>query len=204
MPGTTRRQKAQLTRLRMLRAAHDLFVERGYTGTRMVDVAEAAGVAVQTVYFTFHTKPELLQACYERAVLGEEDPLPPPLQPWFVALMAAPTGAEALRHFATGYGAIAARVAVLDDVTRSASHEPEAVEVRRHSEALRREGYTAVVHRLHEAFGLRTGLTVPEAIDLLLALAGTALYRALVVDYGWTQERYVDWLATTLAKQLLP
>ena len=31
---------------------------------RMTDIAAEAGVAVQTVYFTFHTKAELLQACY--------------------------------------------------------------------------------------------------------------------------------------------
>jgi Bacterial regulatory proteins, tetR family len=42
-----------------VRAAHALFVERGYTGTRMADVGEAAGVAVQMVYFRFHTKAEL-------------------------------------------------------------------------------------------------------------------------------------------------
>jgi AcrR family transcriptional regulator len=65
----------------MIRAAHATFVIRGYTGTRMTDVAVASGVAVQTVYFRFHTKAELLQACYEDAVLGE-DRLPPPQQPW--------------------------------------------------------------------------------------------------------------------------
>ena len=54
-----RRAKAARTTARMVRAAHELFVERGYTGTRMVDVAERAGVAVQTVYFRFHTKPDL-------------------------------------------------------------------------------------------------------------------------------------------------
>jgi AcrR family transcriptional regulator len=30
----------------------------------MTDIAAEAGVAVRTVYFTFYTKAELLQACY--------------------------------------------------------------------------------------------------------------------------------------------
>ena len=68
----TRREQARSTRLKIVRAAHAVFVDRGYGGARMTDIAQAAGVAVQTVYFTFHTKGELLQACYETAVLGEE------------------------------------------------------------------------------------------------------------------------------------
>src|SRR6516225_6294752 len=122
----SRRERARATRLRIIRAAHRLFVERGYAGTRMADVAEEAGVAVQSVYFTFHTKVELLQACYELAVLGEDDPRPPPAQPWYAAMLEAADGPAALRRFAEGNSAIAARVALLDDVVRSAAHEPDA------------------------------------------------------------------------------
>lgn len=50
---------------------HQAELGRGYTGTRMVDVAAAAGVAVQAVYWVFHTKPELLTACYDLAVQGD-------------------------------------------------------------------------------------------------------------------------------------
>ena len=199
----SRRARAQQTRLRLIRAAHQLFVERGYGGTRMTDVAETAGVAVQTVYFRFHTKAELLQACYESAVLGPES-LPPPRQPWYQALLNADTGDIALRHFAEGNTAIVARVGVLDDVVRSAVHEPDAVAVRAHNEQLRRDGYRDICAHLAEKFGLRPPLTVITATDLLLAFGGTSLYRALVLDCGWTQSQYVDWLARTLSQQLLP
>ena len=200
---TTRRERARNTRLRILRAAHALFCERGYTGTRMTDVAAEAGVAVQTVYFTFHTKAELLQACYERGVLGEDDPLPPPLQPWYAAMLAATTAAESVRHFAAGNGTILGRVAVLDEVVRSATHEADAVAVRTRSERLRREGYQEVVEGYAERFGLRDGLDVGTATDLLLTLAGPAVYRTLVVDYGWPHDVYIEWLSRTLAEALL-
>jgi len=72
------RERAERTRIRVIRAAHTAFVQRGYTGTRMTDVATAAGVAVQTVYFIFHTKPELLAACYDHAFLGDDNPKPRP------------------------------------------------------------------------------------------------------------------------------
>ena len=43
-----------------------------------------AGVAVQTVYFTFRTKSDLLQAVYEHVVLGP-DGVPPHLTEWWRA-----------------------------------------------------------------------------------------------------------------------
>src|SRR5579863_8453646 len=77
-----RRERARRTRQRMIRAAQELLVERGYAGTTMADIAARADVAVQTLYFSFHTKPELLNACFEAAVFGDDSPAPPPEQGW--------------------------------------------------------------------------------------------------------------------------
>jgi hypothetical protein len=151
----------------------------------------------------FHTKPELLRACYELAVLGEDDPRPPHLQPWWQEMMAATCGADTLRLFAGGSGSIASRAAVLDDVVRGAIHEPEAKAVREHSEQLRRDGFRTVIEHIQRRFGLRRGLDRNKATDLLLTLAGPAVYRTLVVDYGWPHTQYVDWLANTLIETLL-
>jgi AcrR family transcriptional regulator len=199
----SRRDRARATRLRMIHAAQRVFIARGYAGARMIDIATEAGVAVQTVYFTFHTKAELLQACYELAVLGEDDPRPPPAQPWHTAMLDARDGRAAIRLFAEGNSAIAARVALLDDVVRSAAHEPDAIQVRDHNEQLRRDGYRRIVDHLAGRFGLPAHLDPEDAVDILLTLAGPATYRALVADYGWPHDRFVDWLATTLSQQLL-
>jgi AcrR family transcriptional regulator len=203
-PGHTRRDRAVATRTRIARAATELFCELGYTGTKMTAVAQRASVAVQTVYFVFHTKAELLQACYELAVLGEKDPRPPHLQPWRSEMMAATSGPQALRIFTGGYASIAQRAAVLDDVVRGAVHEPEARAVRDHSEQLRRDGYRAIIQHLHSQFGLRDDLDTEKATDLMLTLAGPSVYRTLVVDYGWAHPAYIDWLARTLTETLLP
>jgi len=202
--GASRKEQARTTALRIVRAAHTLFIERGYTGTRMADVADAAGVAVQTVYFRFHTKAELLHACYELAVLGEDDPRPPMEQAWFAMFVSARSGPAAIRAFAEGNTGIATRVGQLDDIVRSAVHEPEAVEVRRRSEQLRRDGYRQMLQSLHDRFGLRDGLDVQRGTDLLLAFGGTALWRSLVVEYGWTTEDFVGLLTDVLCDQLLP
>jgi AcrR family transcriptional regulator len=199
----TRRERAQATRRRIVTAAQGLFVERGFTGTRMADVASVAGVAVQTVYFTFNTKAELLQACFDQAVLGEDDPLPPPQQPFWRAMMEAPTGPEAIRHFVEGNGAIVTRVGRLARVVEATLHEPDAVAIHTRSETLRREGYRDVAEHLSTAFGLREGLDIDTATDILLTMGGPGVYPVLVHEYGWSHDAYLDWLTDALTAMLL-
>src|SRR5215472_5825576 len=50
------------TRARLLRAAADVFAQRGYDGARVVDIAAAAGVSNGALYAHFGSKAELLVA----------------------------------------------------------------------------------------------------------------------------------------------
>ncbi len=50
------------TRERLLRAAADVFAERGYDGTRVADIAAAAGVSNGALYAHFGSKAELIVA----------------------------------------------------------------------------------------------------------------------------------------------
>src|SRR2546430_15991139 len=70
----------------LLRAAIDVFAERGYFHAQVADVARAAGVAAGTVYLYFRSKDDLLISIFERgmrealaesraAVEGIEDPI---------------------------------------------------------------------------------------------------------------------------------
>lgn len=56
-PAGTRRSPTK--RAAMLRAAEDLFLQRGYVGTSMDDLATAAGVSKQTLYTHFGNKEAL-------------------------------------------------------------------------------------------------------------------------------------------------
>ena len=69
----------------ILRAAIDVFAERGYFNAQVADVARAAGVAAGTVYLYFKSKDDLLVSIFERsmredlalgraAVAGLDDP----------------------------------------------------------------------------------------------------------------------------------
>jgi AcrR family transcriptional regulator len=53
---------ATQTRERLLQAAAEVFAERGYDGTRVADIATAAGVSNGALYAHFASKAELLAA----------------------------------------------------------------------------------------------------------------------------------------------
>ena len=197
----TRRERAAATRERIVRTATEEFAEAGYVGARMADIAAGAGVAVQTVYFIFHTKPELLAACYDHAVLGPEQ-LPPPQQVFWGEMVSARSGRAALAAFAGGNTEILSRVAAIDEVARAAPHEPEAAQVVAYHEQLRRQGYADVVAILAERWGLRRGVERETAADLLLLFGSSATYLTLR-RYGWSEERFIAWKTDALAKQLL-
>ena len=55
-PSTRRAAAARETRRRVVEAARDSFLELGYPATTMERIAAAAGVAVQTLYYTFRTR----------------------------------------------------------------------------------------------------------------------------------------------------
>src|SRR5258706_12973813 len=95
----SRRGRAKATQWRIVKAAYRLFCAQGYAGTTMTEIAEVAGVAVQSVYFTFHTKATLLSRAYDFAVMGEEGPQIPQRQAWDQALNAQPHVNHAVLHF---------------------------------------------------------------------------------------------------------
>ena len=58
----SRRERAQASRRKLLNAARDSFIESGYHGATMADIAARSGLAVQTVSYFFGTKPKLLNS----------------------------------------------------------------------------------------------------------------------------------------------
>src|SRR6476619_2298991 len=52
----------------ILRAAIDVFAERGYFNAQVADVARAAGVAAGTVYLYFKSKDDLLVSIFDRSM----------------------------------------------------------------------------------------------------------------------------------------
>ncbi|MDP1793462.1 MAG: helix-turn-helix domain-containing protein [Acidimicrobiales bacterium] len=185
----SRAEKAAATRKRMLTAAYELFCEQGYRATTMDAIADRAGVAVQTLYFTFHTKDEMFQEVHEWTVLGD-DPTPPPLQPWYLAAVAADEVAEAVRHICTGVIGISRRVAPMIPAFHAVTGDPAGA-VWERAERLRHEGMVDLVGALTKKAPLRKGVTKAQAADVLYLLLGPDIYRTMVIERGWTEKRFV-------------
>jgi AcrR family transcriptional regulator len=197
---TVRQAKAAATRRRMLVAAYDSFCEEGFRATTMDRIAERAEVAVQTLYFTFHTKDQLLQEVHNWTVLGD-DPTPPPQQPWYLAAIDEPDARRSLGLIVAGVVVIEARVAPMLPVFHAVSADP-AGEIFRHADALRREGMEGIVDVLVTKAPLRTGMTKRRAVDLLHILMGPESYRSFVLECGWTPKQWTTWVTATLSHDL--
>jgi AcrR family transcriptional regulator len=197
-PPPSRKERAAATRHRILDSALAAFNERGYSSTTMDAVAADAGVAVQTVYFTFRTKGELLQAVYEHVVLGPEQ-TPPHLMPWWPRADDGHDITEAVTHFVAGTIQLLARAAPL---VWSVLADEGAREGYEHNEQLRRLGYAELVSVLTQKHPLRPDLTPRRARDVLLVLTGPQLFVQYTRDLGWNTEELAAWITTTVLEQV--
>lgn len=196
----SRKEKAATTRARMLDAAHASFVDRGYPGTTMASIADRAGVAVQTLYFTFHTKAELLGEVFERAVFGD-DAVPPPQQEWFRAAKASPDLDDALRTWVTGVASIVARVAPLRPVFDGVGPDEAVAELWARGEQFREDDYGAFLDALIAGHGLAAGASREEVLDLALVMVGPVGHRGFVEDREWNIDQWIDLSVRTLRER---
>lgn len=198
-PHSTRRAKAAATRQRIIKAATVEFIANGYHGAVMAAIAERAGVAVQTVYFVFHTKPELFAAALDAAVLGPEDK-PPLQQSWAADAAATPDPVAALQSFIHAGAGIFERASALSEVAHAAAvTDPELAAVYHSRDNLRSDGYRDFIGRLT----LPPGVDVAHATDLLIALHSPRLYHALREERGWTHQQVTSWMTQTIPELVL-
>ena len=192
----TRRAIAkQQTREKVLQAAREMFIERGYEGATIRDIARAAGMSTGAVFASFTDKPELFDAILSDEFAALSDPMQD------AAL--APTARGALvSMFGAAYRAHSARLPLIQAaLAASWTRTPEAESLRR--EALRpiRTLVTEVLERgvangeLAARFDLRL---VSDVIwDLFLAGYRPAAFEGLSVE---TQtERLADRIDLILA-----
>lgn len=202
--NSIRRKKADATRRKIIQAAHKEFIARGFHGATMAGIAARAGVASQTVYFVFHTKPELISAVIDAAVLGDEDPRPPQDLPWWADMVAEPGAVEALRIFIRGAGDVFARAAAISEVLRAAALTDD--EVRRthqYHENLRRDGFGQVLGMLAAKGQLREDQSFDELTDAFITVYGDSTYNLLAAERGWSHDQIMAWLCDVLPGMLL-
>lgn len=193
-----------MTRARIRASAAELFSAHGYASTSINAIARHAGVAVQTVYFTFGSKMVLLKEMLDVAVAGDEDPVATLDRAWVAEAIAEPDPAEQLRLQTGTAREILERAApVLGALRGAATADPEAAELWATNRAQHREVQHHLIEHLAAKAELRDGMSVRTATDIALTIGGIETYQLLVHDCGWSPQQWEHWAADVLVERLL-
>lgn len=202
--STLRQAQARTTRRTIIDAASRLFATQGYIATSIDQIAEAAGVGRATVFAAVGSKPALLEAAWDIALVGDDEPVALPDRPESQEIMADPDPRRFLSRYVALVVEIAVRSAAIYEAVRAAAPtDPLIASLFKRMQAGRYMGATHVAELLQAKDGLRPGLTVEAAADILWSLLEPLLYQLLVQERHWSVEQYRDWLDETLQTQLL-
>ena len=196
-----REEQARRTRGAVLDAAGRCFLERGYAATTMKDVADAAGVSVQTV-FGQGSKAALLLGCVDRAVVGDDEEVALAAREPFVRFVEAPDLADkfaALADLARRYIPQTSPIAAV--FAAAAAADPEIAGAWEEYERRRWTDARMLVVALEP--WLREDLDVETATDIFWGVFSEAPVEALVRRRGWDLDRYVAFLIDGVQRLLL-
>jgi AcrR family transcriptional regulator len=197
----SRRERGAQTRTRILEEARRLFVEQGFEATTMQQVADAAGVAVQTVYFNFRTKSRLLAGVADTLILGDRPPDQWRERPWGMRILRSTNPREVVHAFVVGDLEIKSHLApFVRALGADVRLDPESLAVQDRG---RDQFFGAVVDRLISMGALRPGLTATRALDIIRVVNTVETYRDLTERRGWTDALWKSWLTDLLGEQLL-
>ena len=197
-----REAQARETRRTILDSAHQLFVAHGFAATTIQSIAEAADVAVQTVYAVFGNKRELLRQLIESAITGDDDPAPITERTEVQAVAAEPDPRRRAGLDAAMTRAITERVAPIVRVAdEAAASDPELAVVMEAVKAARRQEMIASATILAGPDGLR--VDDEEAAATLYVLYSPQVADMLMGDHGWSPKRYETWLARMLLDSVI-
>jgi TetR/AcrR family transcriptional regulator, regulator of cefoperazone and chloramphenicol sensitivity len=194
----TRQRQAAETRARILATARVLLAEQGYAGATVEAIAQAAGVAVQTVFAVFGSKRGILA---ELLRLAQETPAAEELR---ARLRATDDPAAKVRLAVAIARCVYEQMAGGLELLRGARLvAPELAAVEGEIEARRRAGAGWLVDYVRGCGRLRAGLTPAAAADLLWVMTSPDVYRKLVHEQGWTGDAYELLLGNALVAALL-
>lgn len=200
--STLRTEQAAATRRRVLAAAAACFVERGYHGTSLADIGARAGVSTETVKAN-GPKRDLLLRSFEQVFAGEEGSAQL-ADSDAAAELTAIDDPEAFLAGAAGFVAAAnARTSVLWTEFLAAANTDDTV-ARALADLLERrnQDFLALAGLLAQrGFALR-GAEPAESAAALSFLWSPESHQQLVLQSGWSMDRYERWLAEAARREL--
>jgi AcrR family transcriptional regulator len=191
--SSRRRAQAGETRSVVVQRARDLFVERGYGRTTVAEVAEAAGVSVETIYAAFGNKAALLHAAWDVTIGGDDQAVVFHERPEVVAIRDEPDLARRLMLHAALAARTAERIAPFQLMVQAAAGaDPAAGEMLEEMGRQRLAGM-AVMAAEAAATG-QLAVSEEECRDVIWSMTDGMLWHRLVVERGWSHARFAEWL----------
>jgi AcrR family transcriptional regulator len=197
-----RQASAQRRREQILDAAEARFLAQGYGATTVGDIAEDAGVALDTIYKAFGGKAGLVRTIRDRALAGEGSV---PAERRSDALHGQHLDGRAIINSWGGFLLeLAPRVAPIMLLIRDAAvHDPEANALLDETDRERRQRMLQNARRLRDGGHLRPGVSVAHAADVLWTYSAAELYELLVLRRRWSVKRYAAFAADAMCAALL-
>src|SRR3954447_10109085 len=194
-----RAAQVELSRERVLTAANELLLAKGYAATSIAAIAAQAGVARETVYKLFGSKSLLLKRLYDVTVAGDPDEIPIERRDWWQQMLAADPH-TLIAMFARANAEVGDRLGpMLAMITAgAAAGDADLLDLSATAEAERLSGVRGMVEGLSRKRGLRDDLDPDEAADIVWALISPEMWQLLTQRRGWDSTRYRTWLERSL------
>jgi AcrR family transcriptional regulator len=200
----SRAEQARATRRRIVAAAAEQFVARGYGATLLDQVAEQAGVAVQTVYFHFGNKRTLLKHVMDVAAVGDDEPVPLLERPWVAEIQEEADPRRIIALWLANGREVLHRVAPLMRVMRGATGtDPELAAQWETNQQQTRTAHGMLAGLLAARGALRPGLDTGQARDIAFTLTNVETYLQFTDVCGWTPDEWQERTAAILTAALL-
>jgi AcrR family transcriptional regulator len=201
-PPARRGRRGAETRTKVEEAAGRLFTQHGYHATTLQQIADAAGVHVQTVYLAYGTKAEVLRAAAAWATSEEDPAIPPPDRRWVREIVATDDPRLKLRLYVRHIRDITQTWGPFQQAMRAASAEPEVAEKLAAMEEGRFQGPLNLWPAIEARGELRDSLTTERAAILTYAIASPDTFRQLL-DRGLSLDEAEEEVARVLVLALL-
>ena len=201
--STVREEQAARTRTRILDAAAELFLERGYALTTMKDIATQADVARDTVHAIFGSKARVLTALIDQRLVPNGTVTNVTELPEAQAIKSEVDQREQIELFANFITGISTELRPVAEILRTASAvEPEMGKISEEMDRYRLINMQTYAKWIAARGPLR--VSTRRAGEIIWALASQDVARMLCDELGWTQSQHARWLADTLIRTLLP
>ncbi|MFB9744884.1 TetR/AcrR family transcriptional regulator [Pseudonocardia sulfidoxydans] len=199
-----RAEGAARTRAAVLASARELFVAKGYRRTTVADVADGAGVAVDTVYATVGRKPVILRELVETALSGTDEAVPGPERDYVTRMRAADGAAQMLAIYAAAIGAIHPRLGPVFLALRDAAvQDPACATLWAEIAQRRAANMRHLAAELRATGELRPDLDDDTVADIVWSTNAVEYWLLLVGERGWSTERFVAHLTDMWTRTLL-